>query len=572
MAVQPNPAENLQKALRGKFVPIKIGSQYYNSLDDLQTEFGKEKITETLLARLKEYFVQRTDKLSDDKSHTYIKDENDQNLIKPFLQHRIQLLKDDGRLKYDNSLVGNRKRKILKELEGIVAMLATPASNDDDKAGIDVNKNDIMQKLLNTLWKIASSEGNTIKVKKDWEGILEAADKMPLDELLKEASTVDAPSPNAFKGFIRGDSAPVVKQGDGTPIKGTKVAKMNILKLLALFKSQSAMKQVDNSTNDNTLDKTLTTLQEEIPEIVENVRLSYRTVTRFFRDRYLRTMKGFEKILRNITLPNYPIDTIIRLVFIMTELERYVYKPDIVTSIDRSFFPQNSGLLRITNIPANDLAMVAEVIKQYKEYTIRMQLTNDVEKISPDTNTMNYEIIQMHTRLGRSDSLVKAILQLIRGEIIDFNPTILESTIADLTNKLGIKYDENLQKLQKKMNDIFGNGKQKTLFISFQESPEDLLINKTTRIQQLGELPFFIAEINGKELTPDSKPELTHYIDKELQKALMSAKDFKNTFADFGITSKPLQLVHSITQLTGTLLNTVYINDRLKNKTSKKNA
>jgi hypothetical protein len=572
MATPPNPAENLQKALRGKFIALKIGSQYYNSLDDLQTEYGKELINETLLTKLGEYFIQKPEIRAGESAHTYIEDSKDQALIKPFLDSRIKILKADGRLKYDNSLVGNRKRKILKELETLSDSLNKPDPNKDTSSKVDVKRDEIIQLLLTTLWKFSSIQKDTVKIQKNWKDILEAADKMPPDELLKEAGTVNKPGLNAFKKFIKGEIAPSeVKEEGGKPIKGTKVAKINLLKLLALFKAQQAMSPILNSNDENTLDGYIASLQQEIPEIVENVRLSYRSVTRFFRDRYLRTMNGLTELLKTITLAKYPIDTMIRVVFIMTELERYVWKGD--GSLYPDLFPAKTGLIRLTNLSPADTEQIINIINKYKEYAEKTGLTNSVKDLD-GTDTINYELIQMHTRKAKKPTLVKAILQLVRGEILMFNKSKLDDTIEELKGKLPGK-ESDLGVLKTKIGQFFNDrpNPKDTLYISYQESPENLLEDTSVKIKQLGELPFFIVDVDGKKLGKDSSPLLTTVDVNTILKDISKLKDFPFTFEKFGITTtKPLQLVHSITQLTGTLLNTVYINDALKNKTPKKNA
>jgi len=394
---------------------------------------------------------------------------------------------------------------------------------------------------------------------------------MPPDELLKEAGTINKPGLNVFKKFIKGEPTSQTKVEEGKPIKGTKVAKMNLLKLLALFKTQQAMSPTLNSNDENTLDGYLASLQQEIPEIVENVRLSYRSVTRFFRDRYLRTMNGLTQLLKNITLAKYPIDTMIRIVFIMTELERYVWKGD--GSLYPDLFPSKTGLIRLTNLTKEDTDQIINIINKYKDYAEKEGFTNSVSDLD-GIDTINYELIQMHTQKAKKPTLVKAILQLVRGEILMFNTSKLEDTIIELKSKLPSK-EIDLDVLKTKINQFFNErpNPKDTLYITYQESPENLLEDPTVKIKQLGELPFFTVDVDGKKLGIDSSPILTTMGTPAILKDISNLKDFPFTFEKFGITTtKPLQLVYSITQLTGTLLNTVYINDTLKNKTPKKNA
>ena len=66
-------------------------------------------------------------------------------------------------------------------------------------------------------------------------------------------------------------------------------------------------------------------------------------------------------------------------------------------------------------------------------------------------------------------------------------------------------------------------------------------------------------EYSGERRTKIS--EIREQRDKEILYNLLSG----NTFADFGITIKtPLELTQSLTNITATLLNAQYLNDKLK--------
>jgi hypothetical protein len=130
----------------------------------------------------------------------------------------------------------------------------------------------------------------------------------------------------------------------------------------------------------------------------------------------------------------------------------------------------------------------------------------------------------------------------------------------------------------------FFENKETTLYILYQPTPNNLL-EPGTKIKQLNELQCGMANITDtvETVTTDSsgsEPDITIPRSIEGPKEMLKTKSemrehrgkeilynlvLANTFADFGITIKtPLELTQSITNITGTLLNSQYLNDKLK--------
>ena len=105
-------------------------------------------------------------------------------------------------------------------------------------------------------------------------------------------------------------------------------------------------------------------------------------------------------------------------------------------------------------------------------------------------------------------------------------------------------------------------------------SPTHILKNKDTKINQLNDLEGLLAKVHSLELNDEgSTPKIEDSDDKDNLLLLISntkrtkPKDkIDNSFAKFGITIKenPYQLVQSITQLIGSILNISYLHTGTK--------
>jgi len=549
--------------------PLLIGIEFYHTVDQLKRDFGNDLVKPSILDILPEYFAVGNAKQVEPDNKKHIAE------LTKFLNGRIAQLKEGHVLETNNSLKGNRKRTIIRELEDVIDNFGKVEDQTPSKT---VAKKDILEQLFKSLWLIANMKDDPVKVTDDWEAIVESLNKITIDEQLQQMNGEKIPSkssPNALKAYMSNSK----KSTNGenakekcTPLKiKNRKTKINLLKLFTLFKTQESLKGIEGFPADTTdvglatldINNKLDPILEQLAgiedtNITHNIRLSYRSITRFYRDRYLRTMVHLRSFIdrKEITLDKYPIDAMIRLVYIMNELERFVYK----TGIDpkNNLFVNNEGLIKLKKT-SDEYEKIKSLVKEYKAYTKTLPLTNEIDPTT-NTNDLNYQLIQMHTVDG---PYPKGILQLVNGTDINYDESVLNEKIADLS-RISSKMDYT--QLKESLLEFLGE-KETHIYILYQHAPTNLLKTKGVKIKQLDDLECLIATVDSVKLEPETSMPIFKTADTPGIFAAISKSNrsntskIPNTCATFGITmkEKPYQLVQSITPMIGTLLNGSYI-------------
>jgi len=276
----------------------------------------------------------------------------------------------------------------------------------------------------------------------------------------------------------------------------------------------------------------------------------------------------------------YPIEAMIRIVYILNELQKDVTKTMSSAVPNFKKFPTNEGLIKVTytiepsttpeqkeiqDKKQTEYNSVLEVINKYMTYMESLKLRNDIDP-GVSKNDINYQLIEMHTLTGKVGS--KAILQLIRGADIQVDQTILNKKIEALIASGLAGLSNTFRQLKTQMNEFFQD-KDTSIYIIYQESPVKLLTTEKAKIKQLGQIECLIATVDSINVDKVSRKPIFNYADNDMILSKISAETQKrskkdNKFADFGITIKGdvIQLVDSITQMTGTLLNAAYIDEK----------
>jgi len=551
--------------------PLEIGSQFYHTLTQLTNEFGM-KLTD--VPDPKTYLIpyfQMGNQRPVEPEHI--------KKLKEFFTKRIDALENTSHLDTNNSLKGNRKRTILTDLRTVVKNLGVDPSPTDKDAPNLVNKEDIVFQLFKSAWLIANRKPDAdgkVDAGQQWDDLVKVLKKMAPDEAIQtvtEATLKNKSKKNSLTPYVTSTGA-----ATGTPksINILKKSKQNIIKLFTLFRTKQILSDEKiNKQTDEQLDILLKEItDQENPNIARNIRLSYLSIIRFYRDQYLRVMQfmgDFMKAINpaaqdtSISVYRYPIDPMVRIVYIMNELERFVNKDSIDPK--NNFFPNNEGIIRLNNdTQPTAYGWVVELVKKYKDHIKTQPLKNTVDPTG-SKDDLNYQLIDMHTSSGPP----KGILQLVCGADIEYNREALDAHITELSGRFSSTND--FRKLRKVFDDFFVN-KDKTLYIIYQLSPINLLKNKDTKIKQLNDLECLLAKVHSLALNDEgSTPKIEDSDDKDNLLLLISntkrakPKDkIDNSFAKFGITIKenPYQLVQSITQLIGSILNISYLHTGTK--------
>jgi len=561
--------------------PLFIGTEFYHTVDELIRDFNPAN-NKLPLEELKGYFA--VGSTNNSKQNLGKKEE-----IKALLENRKKVLLDNHRLETNNSLIADRKRTIIEGLDNAIESFNAPV--EPSKTLID--KNDLVYQLYKTLYGIVNTDtaSGKIDVHQEFPQIAEYLASLTLDEALNKANKLNAKKSeiikklektNALDKFVNSkDESPAINNKTNTKpddiCKLSVKAKRNIIKLFTLFRTQQIITDTELTKKE---DKELTALlndvlNQEDPTIARNIRLAYRSIIRFYRDQYLRVMKHMQEFLKkdfNLKKEGpsigphdlkriFPIDPMVRVVYIMNELERFVYKEELPTNFN--FFPTNEGIIRL--LPdgrVREYNYIVELVKKYKAYTKTLGLKNEVDPAT-SKDDINYQLISMHTSPGPK----KAILQLICGADINYDRTVLEAKIENLTGQLGTR--NNYQTLRD-IFDTFFEDKDTALYIIYQNAPIDLLKKKEVRIKQLDELECLVTNVHSLELNDNAepkidipKPDAAYNILQLLSKDKLKPSRIKNTCSEFGITikDKPYQLVQSITQLTGSLQVATYMDE-----------
>jgi hypothetical protein len=302
--------------------------------------------------------------------------------------------------------------------------------------------------------------------------------------------------------------------------------------------------------------------------------------------------------MKKFNLENYPIELMIQLVFTMYNVARFVNDDNF--SERYSVFENHEGLLRFTQTkPTSEYKKVLTLLTIYREQFKNLRI-KDTPAEPLTKSDVAYQLLHIHGLNKRGE--LKPILQLICGIDIQINETILTTKLtqleADAVRNLPEGIDKDREKaifadLKKAIDDFFRD-KDNTLYIIYQLTPENLTGSPPSKIKQLNTLKCLMANITDKLETAtvddesiEFETEITIPISIERQKeqtdksyitklTIKQIRDKRkkeilynltldNTFADFGITMKaPLELTQSVTNITATLLNAQYLNEKLK--------
>jgi hypothetical protein len=364
---------------------------------------------------------------------------------------------------------------------------------------------------------------------------------------------------------------------------------VDIIKLISLFQTGNILNGI-NLTEKGSLDRYFDSISAQLPHMVEDILLTYRSFTRFYRARYTNVMKQYGQLMNNFKFENYPIELMIKLVFIMFNMARYINTDPL--SERYNIFKNNEGLLRFTQTEnTSEYKTIIGLIGAYRNH---FRTLKDTTVDINNKDDYGYQLIHMHGR-QKAREYTKPILQLISGKDININEDTLNNRISQLkmdvereasvANKDKDKAKDRkvaiLDKLQETILAFFKD-KQNTLYIVYQEAPENLL-KEGVHIKQLNALQCILGNITDELVSVPKLSEAEVTIPKSIEdvsttlihditsikmrreKEVLYNLTTKNTFADFGITIKePLQLTQSLTQITATLLNAEYLNHKLK--------
>ena len=553
---------------KGEFIPITIGTQHYDTFLQLEEEFG-EGIGIPIQKKLCKYFAQGT-------NFTGITDETDRKQVAEFLDRRIKILEDGGVTKGNISFRGSAKRSLIDQLKDVIQKLGLPsdaakatsaASVVADKTGPKrpVKKEDIANQLFMALYKVANLKGKEVQVDDRWDGIMELIDSMAPDEAIRNSADLKRARQEAEKKANPNSLEKYISGKPDMPSKTPQTDKVNIdlIKLYTLFKTGAFIDKKTGTPLD--LSRSITAFQDQ-PIIIESMFLYQRTIMRFFRARYLEVIKQFNDFLsQRMDINKYPENLMIKLVFIMFNLSRYVFTDEY--SRLYNIFPKKQGLLRFKLSDdsffktTKEYEGVFKLIEDFNGYITDQQITNETGAITAVAkDSLNYQLLHLHTRTPYAPNRTKPIMQLICGKYININKETLKSRIGKITNIS----PEDQKDLIKNITNFFEDD---SIYIIYQETPINLITpkldeKKERRILQLSELQCIMGKITEKLGTEDDD---TKTIPIDFKKIIPKLEK-NNTFSDFGISlrKEPFNLVNSITQMTGTLLNAVYLDQKLK--------
>jgi len=581
---------------------LKIGTVYYHSFSEFKEEFGPtdKKILKHLCAYYSAENPVELKKINDEKA---------KKALIAFLTKRKDAIRASQEFK-SNAFTGKqphtfveRLEEDIKELKGEVAGVTKEETTNTEEPDTrqTVQRDVLLAQFFKGIAMIAFSKENPIKVSTEYDELIEDLDKLPLDETLNNINEIktllsensdmkEKASQNSLIKYMKGETSTtsIEKKMKNSAIKDNK-NKMDIIKLITLFKTGKLLNGLKTNTAEFT--KYFDGIIEKLPHMVEDILLTYRSFTRFYRTRYTSIMAQFNSLITTFGLENYPIELMIRLVFIMYNMGRFINRDKL--SERYNVFKQYEGLLRFTLSSTKD----ADLEKEYKAifnllnvYEDQFSMFHDGSFDPSNKDDIVYQVIHAHGR-NRKEFL-QPILQLVSGKKININKDTLTRKIQQLENDTSDpKQKASIVNLERLINEFFEN-KDNTLYIIYQLSPENLLhpSAKNSKIKQLNTLQCLMANITEKLETGYLDDDLTipNMIEKDItiprsieykgqqrqkigeireqrNKEILYNLVSGNTFADFGITiSRPLELTQSITNITATLLNAQYLNDKLK--------
>ena len=573
---------------------LKIGTVYYHTLSEFKEEFGPTDIK--MLRYLCAYYS-----AENPVELQKIKDEKAKKALITFLTKRKDAIRASEEFK-TNTFTGKQPHTFVSALEKDIKTLKgddkakgeAGEAEEPDATRQTVSRDVLMKQFFKGLYLLSLTKGDKIILSRDYDELIKDLDELPLDEALSNTGEIKTllkqnariamkTTQNSLLKYIKDETS-----GEGSATKKADSAikdnknKLDIIKLITLFKTGKALNGLTKAKESaSELDSYFDGIVSGLPDMVEDILLTYRSFTRFYRVRYTNIMIEFGKLMKTFGLENYPIELMIRLVFAMYNMTRYIHKDDL--SDRYGVFKQNQGLLRFTQAePTSEYKAVLKLLESYQEQFKFMKDSSLDRATKSDTV---YQLLHIH---AQNKQLETPILQLVSGKNILVNKTKLEAKLKQLETEKTSDIPDTTERKKlfgelKASIDTFFKDKETTLYILCQPTP-DKLLEPGTKIKQLNELQCGMANITDtletattesgseKDMTiprsieaPKEMPKEKAAIRAQRKKEILYNLGSANTFADFGITIQtPLELTQSITNITGTLLNSQYLNDKLK--------
>jgi len=595
--------------------PLLIGDQFIHSVSQLKRDFGYDRtpIPANLIQILIKYFTAGKF-YSTDAVLNHIEDK-DKKPINDLLEKRILKLESSNSLKNNSIVISKKIKGLINEFETLQGKIATAnAEPVEEEAERDKEAElDLAKAFWKSLWLLVNVSLDTKEASDEWDALNKKIDEMPPDELittvtnLKETiKTGDLKAKrNVLQKFI-GSTPSSSTTATSPATKGTSIdlldidprTKTNLLKLFSAFQANKTISRgsistlltgkdqegnpltgdLQKRTNKTAAETIVNFMSSQNPSIARNIRLAFRSVTAFYKDRYKQTLDTFSQFLKDkyklditdtkggySTAANqYPIDAMIRIGYELNDLEKLVIKPTAATITKKGgdprykIFANNQGLIKLTSA---DYDKIRALIDNYSTYmsTNHSSLTNDIKPVV-NSNNLNYQLIEMHTITGRSNS---GILQLVDGKDIRLDKDKLKNKINELVRSKNFDprtIDQTKIKMVEATILDFFSDKDTSIFIVYQESPRKLLKEDNIKIKQLDALECLLATVDSVKLGPGGRSDMKEVDTNGILNQLSFKENGKgNTFGDFGITIQPKPLVFSLTQKTITLLNAAFI-------------
>jgi hypothetical protein len=578
--------DSLKDPLSKNWNILKIGTQFFHSLSDLREEFGPLLKKDDIKYLCTYYSVRDAvpkNRLTD-KAKAKISD---------LFMNRIKTIETSQDFQ-NNSFEGSQNHPIIiglqKEVDEITGKKGIKTA-DTISSKSPISKKDLLKQFFKGLYYTAFYKGDTLKVSREFNQMMKDLEDMPADEQIVNASEIlkklddddyveNKTSENSLKKYI-GSTSTSNSTTINTSITTDNKKKIEIIKLFTLFQT-GEMLDGFNSTKPKSVDTIFDRILGSIPHMVDDILLTYRSFTRFYRARYTSVMKQLNSFIsNNIPIKTYPIEVMTELVFSMYNMAIYM-NPSLTSLRKHKLFPTNEGLLCFTlDNPSKERSeQYAIIYNMIKEYRNSMNTTvgrnDEIDFIKKDA--LPYQLAHMH--VGRKDKQNrKPLIQLIRGSDIVFKEEIMKQKVDELSRADSADPDKTkYEELKQQIIDFFKD-KNKKLYIIYQVAPE-IIMNKDRRqeikIKQLNTIRCILGTITDKLEKVDNEeldatlprsietPTLATTTETQEKEILMKLID-KNTCKDFGITIKDkLELIQSTTHIILTLLNAQYLNNKLK--------
>jgi len=590
--------------------PLQIGDQFIHSVSQLKKEFDYKTVPANLVPILIKYFT--AGKFYSTEALLNHIEEKDKAAITDLLDKRIIKLENSNSLKNNSIVVSKKIMGLIDEFEKLKKKIAKAEAEpiEDDSVGDKEAELDLAKAFWKSLWLLVNVSLDTKEASDEWDALNKKIDEMPPDELittvtnLKETiKTGDLKAKrNVLQKFIGSTPSTATSPTTGTSIDLLDIdprTKTNLLKLFSAFQANKTISRssisslltgkdstgnpltdaIQKSINKTAAETIVNFMSSQNPSIARNIRLAFRSVTAFYKDRYKQTLDTFSEFLKDkykldvtdaksggYSTPKnqYPIDAMIRIGYELNDLEKLVIKPTATTIAKKggdpryNIFANNQGLIKLTSA---DYDKIRALIDNYSTYmsTNHSSLTNDIKPVV-NSNNLNYQLIEMHTITGRSNS---GILQLVDGKDIRLDTDKLKNKINELVRSKNFDprtTDQTKIKMVEATIADFFTDKDTSIFIVYQESPRKLLKEDNIKIKQLDALECLLATVDSVQLGPGGRSDMKEVDTNGILNQLSFKQNGKgNTFGDFGITIQPKPLVFSLTQKTITLLNAAFI-------------